>query len=148
MQARLSTRAIGWCIPLLAEAAALARSAILARMIGGEELGRAMVLTLVLRLGEMVSDVGIERLLMQRPGPLPPGLIDTLHGASQQQSDAVQRIAHSVGLIDQNTQSNAALAEQSAASAESLHQQAQRLIALVATFRTQHPSRTLALGRH
>lgn len=82
MQARLSTRAIGWCIPLLAEAAALARSAILARMIGGEELGRAMVLTLVLRLGEMVSDVGIERLLMQRPGPLPPGLIDALHGAS------------------------------------------------------------------
>ncbi len=82
MQARLSARAIGWCIPLLAEAAALARSAILARMIGGDELGRAMVLTLVLRLAEMVSDVGIERLLMQRPSPLPPGLLAALHGAS------------------------------------------------------------------
>ena len=62
--ARLPTRLIGWCVPLLAEAGALARSAILARMIGGDELGRAIVLTLVLRLAEMVSDVGIERLLM------------------------------------------------------------------------------------
>jgi methyl-accepting chemotaxis protein len=76
------------------------------------------------------------------------GLIDVLHDASQQQNHAVQQMAHSVGLIDQNTQSNAALAEQSAASADSLHQQAQRLIALVATFRTQRSPRALALGRH
>ena len=73
---------IGWTVPLLAEAGALARSAILARVIGGDELGRAMVLTLVLRLAEMVSDVGIERLLMQRPGVLPPALLAALHGAS------------------------------------------------------------------
>ena len=76
------------------------------------------------------------------------GLIETLHDASQQQNHAVQQMAHSVGLIDQNTQSNAALAEQSAASADSLHQQAQRLIALVATFRTHHPQQTLALSQH
>jgi len=80
------------------------------------------------------------------------GLIDVLHNASQQQNHTVQQIAHSVGLIDQNTQSNAALAEQSAAAADSLHQQAQRLIALVATFRTATPTHTppraLALGRH
>ncbi|CAN1549676.1 RfbX Membrane protein involved in the export of O-antigen and teichoic acid [Paracoccaceae bacterium] len=73
---------VGWTVPLLAEAGALARSAILARVIGGDELGRAMVLTLVLRLAEMVSDVGIERLLMQRPGVLPPALLAALHGAS------------------------------------------------------------------
>lgn len=78
---RLATL-IGWTVPLLAEAGALARSAILARVIGGDELGRAMVLTLVLRLAEMVSDVGIERLLMQRPGVLPPALLAALHGAS------------------------------------------------------------------
>lgn len=82
LSARLPTRLIGWCVPLLAEAGALARSAILARMIGGDELGRAIVLTLVLRLAEMVSDVGIERLLMQRPGAMPAGLLAALHGAS------------------------------------------------------------------
>lgn len=82
MRAALSTRLIGWSVPLLAEAGALARSAILARMIGGEELGRAIVLTLVLRLAEMVSDVGIERLLMQRQGVATPGLLAALHGAS------------------------------------------------------------------
>jgi O-antigen/teichoic acid export membrane protein len=78
---RLATL-IGWTVPLLAEAGALARSAILARVIGGDELGRAMVLTLTLRLAEMVSDVGIERILMQRPGDLPPALLAALHGAS------------------------------------------------------------------
>jgi len=78
---RLATL-IGWTVPLLAEAGALARSAILARVIGGDELGRALVLTLTLRLAEMVSDVGIERLLMQRPGVLPPALLAALHGAS------------------------------------------------------------------
>jgi O-antigen/teichoic acid export membrane protein len=81
MRTPLSTRLIGWSVPLLAEAGALTRSAILARMIGGEELGRAMVLTLVLRLAEMISDVGVERLLMQRQGAATPGLLAALHGA-------------------------------------------------------------------
>ncbi len=82
MRAALSARLIGWSVPLLAEAGALVRSAVLGRLIGGEELGRAMVLTLVLRLAEMVSDVGIERLLMQRPGEACPRLLAALHGAS------------------------------------------------------------------
>ncbi len=82
MHTRRLTRLIGWSVPVWAEAAALARSAILARMIGGEELGRAIVLTLVLRLAEMVSDLGIERLLMLRPGAVTPALLAALHGAS------------------------------------------------------------------
>lgn len=77
----LSARLIGWSVPLMSEAAALARSAILARMIGGEELGRAMVLTLVLRLAEMVSDVGIERFLIRQPGAMAPQMLAALHGA-------------------------------------------------------------------
>jgi len=81
MRTPLSARLIGWSVPLLAEVGALTRSAILARMIGGEELGRAMVLTLVLRLAEMISDVGVERLLMQRHGAATPGLLAALHGA-------------------------------------------------------------------
>ncbi|NUB46455.1 oligosaccharide flippase family protein [Fertoebacter nigrum] len=79
---RLPPRLIGWSVPLLSEAAALARSAILARMIGGEELGRAMMLMLVLRLAEMVSDVGIERFLIRQPGDVTPRLLAALHGAA------------------------------------------------------------------
>lgn len=79
---RLSRNVIGWSVPLISEAAALARSAILARMIGGDELGRAMVLMLVLRLAEMISDVGIERFLMQHPGRVTPRLLAALHGAA------------------------------------------------------------------
>jgi O-antigen/teichoic acid export membrane protein len=78
---RLGQHLLGWSVPLLSEAAALARSAILARMIGGEELGRAMVLTLVLRLAEMVSDLGIDRFLVQRRGETTPSLMAALHGA-------------------------------------------------------------------
>ncbi len=76
------------------------------------------------------------------------GLIDVLHDASQQQNSTVQQIAQTIGLIDQNTQSNAAVAEQSAASADSLHQQAQRLMARVATFRTHNPPLALGLARN
>jgi O-antigen/teichoic acid export membrane protein len=82
MRPALSTRLVGWALPLWSEAAALARSALMARAIGGEELGRAMVLTLVLRLAEMLSDVGIERLLAQRPGAVGPGLLAALHGVA------------------------------------------------------------------
>lgn len=82
MRPGFSNRLIGWSVPMLAEAGALARSAVLARMIGGEELGRAMVLTLVLRLVEMISDVGIERLLMQRQTMPTDALLAALHGAS------------------------------------------------------------------
>lgn len=79
---RLGPHLLAWSVPLLSEAAALARSAILARLIGGEELGRAMVLTLVLRLAEMVSDVGIDRFLIQRRGEIAPALLAALHGAN------------------------------------------------------------------
>ncbi len=70
-------------------------------------------------------------------------LIDALHDASQQQNATVQQIAQTIGLMDQNTQSNASLAEQSAASAHSLHQQAQGLIDLVASFQTEHTAQPI-----
>ncbi|MEM8842200.1 MAG: oligosaccharide flippase family protein, partial [Pseudomonadota bacterium] len=62
-----TTRPLAWGVPVLAEAAALARSVIFARLIGAEELGQAMLLALVLRLVEMISDVGVERLLARAP---------------------------------------------------------------------------------
>ena len=59
------SRVLAWVVPIAAEMAALARSVVLARLIGADELGQAMMLALVLRLTEMVSDVGVERLLAQ-----------------------------------------------------------------------------------
>lgn len=50
---------------MLAEAAAFGRSIAFAWMIGPDELGRAMMLALTIRLVEMASDVGIDRLLVQ-----------------------------------------------------------------------------------
>jgi methyl-accepting chemotaxis protein len=47
----------------------------------------------------------------------------------------VEQVGEAVGQMDQTTQQNAALVEQSAAAAESLRQQAARLVDSVAQFR-------------
>lgn len=58
---------MAWVVPVLAEAAALARSMVFAWAIGADELGRAMMLALAVRLVEMASDVGVDRLIVQAP---------------------------------------------------------------------------------
>ncbi len=63
--APLAATAAAWATPLLAEAAALARNVVLARLLGPEELGKLMMLALTLRLVEMVSDLSLERLMAQ-----------------------------------------------------------------------------------
>lgn len=73
---------VAWAVPILVEAAALVRSAAMAWIIGPEELGRAMVLALTLRLVEMISDIGVERLLAQSPEGDAPGFLHALHGAA------------------------------------------------------------------
>ncbi|MEP5013838.1 MAG: oligosaccharide flippase family protein, partial [Marinomonas sp.] len=60
-------RVLAWSVPVLAEAAALGRSVVFAWAIGVDELGRAMMLALAVRLVEMASDVGVERLIVQAP---------------------------------------------------------------------------------
>lgn len=75
-------QALAWAVPMLAEAGALMRSAALAWAIGPDELGRAMVLALTLRLAEMISDIGIDRLLAQSPAGDRPDFLQALHGAS------------------------------------------------------------------
>jgi O-antigen/teichoic acid export membrane protein len=75
-------RMAAWIVPLWAEAAATGRSVLLAWAIGPEELGRAMLLALTLRLAEMVSDIGVERMLMQSPDGDAPGMIAALQGAA------------------------------------------------------------------
>jgi hypothetical protein len=49
---------------MLAEAAALGRSIAFAWAIGPDELGRAMMLALTVRLVEMASDLGADRLML------------------------------------------------------------------------------------
>ncbi len=56
--------------------------------------------------------------------------------ASTEQSQGIAEVNATVGQLDQMTQQNAALVEQSAAAADSLREQAQRLAEVVAVFRT------------
>ncbi|WP_146348410.1 oligosaccharide flippase family protein [Phaeobacter marinintestinus] len=78
--ATIKGRAAAWSVPLANELAALARSVILARLLGPEELGKVMLLALALRLVEMASDVSIERLLAQSHDGDDPGLQHNLQG--------------------------------------------------------------------
>ncbi|WP_342130009.1 methyl-accepting chemotaxis protein [Hydrogenophaga sp. OTU3427] len=76
-------------------------------------------------------------------------LIEGVTGASRHQNAAVLQIAEHITVLDQNTQSNAALAEQSSAAAESLRRQADRLIDAMAQFQVgQHdvPTHVPRLG--
>jgi methyl-accepting chemotaxis protein len=62
-------------------------------------------------------------------------LIGQISGASAEQSAGIGEIGHAVGQLDQVTQQNAALVEQSAAAAMTLRQQAERLSQAVSVFR-------------
>jgi len=58
-----------------------------------------------------------------------------ISAASVEQSTGVQQVGEAVGQMDQATQQNAALVEESAAAAESLKQQARQLVQAVAVFK-------------
>jgi len=75
-------------------------------------------------------------------------IIGEISAAATLQSDGIGQVHSSVGELDQMTQQNAALVEQSAAAAESLREQAQRLAQVVSAFQLagQGPQH-LALGR-
>ncbi|WP_369820843.1 methyl-accepting chemotaxis protein [Pelomonas sp. Root405] len=62
-------------------------------------------------------------------------LINEISTASAEQSQGIDQVGDAVSQLDQVTQQNAALVEESAAAAESLKQQAQRLMQVVSTFR-------------
>ncbi|MCX7659605.1 MAG: methyl-accepting chemotaxis protein, partial [Caldimonas manganoxidans] len=64
-------------------------------------------------------------------------IIGEISAAASEQNDGISQINAAVGQLDQMTQQNAALVEQSAAAAASLREQAQRLAQVVATFRLQ-----------
>jgi methyl-accepting chemotaxis protein len=62
-------------------------------------------------------------------------IIGEITAASSEQSDGIGQVNTAVTQLDQMTQQNAALVEESAAAAESLKQQAKSLAQVVATFR-------------
>ncbi len=62
-------------------------------------------------------------------------IMGEISNASSEQSAGVAQIGEAVGQLDQATQQNAALVEESAAAAESLRSQADRLVQAVAVFR-------------
>ncbi|MFL6682280.1 MAG: hypothetical protein ACJ8IK_28330, partial [Burkholderiaceae bacterium] len=62
-------------------------------------------------------------------------MLAEISAAAREQTSGLGQINNAVGQLDQVTQQNAALVEESAAAAESLRQQAARLVAAVAAFR-------------
>jgi methyl-accepting chemotaxis protein len=63
------------------------------------------------------------------------GIMGEISGASTEQRAGVAQVVQAVGQIDQVTQQNVALVEQSAAASESLHSYAQQLVRTMAFFR-------------
>ncbi len=62
-------------------------------------------------------------------------IVGEISAASVEQSTGVAQVGQAIAQLDETTQRNAALVEQSAAAAESMRQQAQQLVAAVAVFR-------------
>jgi methyl-accepting chemotaxis protein len=70
-------------------------------------------------------------------------LISEISNSTQEQTDGISQVSSAVTILDQTTQQNAALVEQSAAAAESLKLQAAELVKAVGVFNLNH-----ALAHH
>jgi methyl-accepting chemotaxis protein len=64
-------------------------------------------------------------------------LMAEINASANEQSSGIGQVNQSVASIDQGTQQNAALVEQSAAAAESLRQQAAGLLEVISQFKTR-----------
>ena len=65
-------------------------------------------------------------------------LMTEISAATADQTEGVTQVGQAVTQMDRVTQQNAALVEEGAAAADSLREQAQRLVSLVAAFRMEH----------
>jgi methyl-accepting chemotaxis protein len=77
------------------------------------------------------------------------GIMVEIDSASSEQSSGVRQVGAAVTQMDQTTQQNAALVEQSAAAAEGLRRQAEQLVQAVAAFKlgAQHAALVLQADR-
>ncbi|WP_040503271.1 methyl-accepting chemotaxis protein, partial [Herbaspirillum lusitanum] len=62
-------------------------------------------------------------------------IVGEISAASQEQSQGIDEVGRAITSIDETTQQNAALVEQSAAAAQSLQDQAAKLMQLVSVFK-------------
>jgi methyl-accepting chemotaxis protein len=62
-------------------------------------------------------------------------IVGEITSASLEQSSGIEQVNQAIGQMDQVTQQNAALVEEAAAAAGSLHDQADALTAIVAVFK-------------
>ena len=65
-------------------------------------------------------------------------IVGEISAASSEQSSGVAQVGSAITRMDQGTQQNAALVEESAAAADSLQQQAEQLVKAVAVFKVAH----------
>jgi len=96
-------------------------------------------------IGASVEKVEAGARLVQNAGTTMDEIVGSVHrvgdiigeitAASSEQSDGIGQVNHAVSQLDQMTQQNAALVEQSAAAAQSLRDQAQRLVGAVQVFK-------------
>jgi len=98
--------------------------ALIGNSVARVENGTRLVQTAGTTMGEIVASV-------QRV----QDIIGEIASAATEQSEGIASVNTSVVQLDQMTQQNAALVEESAAAAESLKEQAQRLVEAVAVFR-------------
>jgi methyl-accepting chemotaxis protein len=66
-------------------------------------------------------------------------IIERISVASTEQAEGIAEVNHAVGQMDDMTQQNAALVEQAAAAAESLHEQTVNLAQAVSIFKIDEP---------
>ncbi|MDD2882404.1 MAG: methyl-accepting chemotaxis protein [Rhodoferax sp.] len=95
---------------------------------------------------QLVSDAGVTMNDIVQSVRKVVDVIGEITAASGEQSDGISEINGAIGNLDQMTQQNAALVEQSAAAAESLRDQADQLARAVAVFKTNGSS--LAMQQH
>ena len=98
-------------------------------------------------IGASEDQVGLGMALVDQTGSTMQKVVDSIHrvsaivreisDASREQSTGVSQVGDAVSQMDQVTQQNAALVEESAAAAASLTHQAQRLVQAVAVFRLE-----------
>ena len=105
-------------------------------------------------IGESVTTVGQGSALVAEAGDAMQDIVDRsrrvadligeIGAASQEQAQGISQVGEAVMQLDQVTQQNAALVEESAAAAASLNGQAARLVELVRIFRTEGAAPALA----
>jgi methyl-accepting chemotaxis protein len=66
--------------------------------------------------------------------------ISEISTAVKEQSDGISQVGEAMSVLDQNTQQNVALAEESAAAAENMRQEASKLIQAVSNFKLPQPA--------